>query len=98
MSETFQAVTRGPSFTGRGKRPVFTPDHQVDFEMGSGPLGAKIEESRTNPVSGRPMLFFDNVDSIALMESETIHREHALSSRTESHLFRILCDFLFPAL
>jgi hypothetical protein len=34
MSETRQAEQRIDSFTGFGKRPSFTPFHQVDFDMG----------------------------------------------------------------
>ena len=30
MSSTFQLVVLGPSLTGRGNRPDFTPAHQVD--------------------------------------------------------------------
>jgi hypothetical protein len=52
MSSTRHAVVRGPSFTGCGKRPAFTPAHHVDFDTGIGPRGARIEESRTKPVSG----------------------------------------------
>ena len=44
---------REPSFNGCGKRPDFTPAHQVDLLTGIGPRGAKIKESRTNPVSGK---------------------------------------------
>jgi hypothetical protein len=43
---------RGPSFTGLGNRPVLTPAHQVDFETGIGPSGARIDVSRTKPVLG----------------------------------------------
>jgi hypothetical protein len=35
MALSFQQVTRDPSFTGGGNRPDLTPDHQVDFEIGS---------------------------------------------------------------
>jgi len=34
MSATRQAVIRGPSLTGRGKRPDLTPSHQVDLLTG----------------------------------------------------------------
>ncbi len=54
ISATRHAVIRFPSFTGCGKRPLLTPAHQVDLATGIGPLGAKIEDSRINPVSGRP--------------------------------------------
>jgi hypothetical protein len=53
MSSTFHAVVRGPSFTGLGNRPDFTPAHQVERPTGIGPLGANIEGSRTKPVSGK---------------------------------------------
>jgi hypothetical protein len=52
MSSTFQAVVRGPSFTGFGNRPALTPAHQVERPTGIGPLGARMEGSRTKPVSG----------------------------------------------
>src|SRR5690606_920884 len=40
ISSTRQAVTRGPSFTGLGKRPDFTPAHHVDLRTGiSGGIG-----------------------------------------------------------
>lgn len=52
MSLTLHAVVRGPSFIGLGKRPDLTPAHQVDLETGIGPLGPKIEDTRTNPSSG----------------------------------------------
>ena len=53
MSSTRQTVVRGPSFRGLGKRPDFTPCHQVDLETGIGPTGASIWERRTNPVWGK---------------------------------------------
>src|SRR5271167_2122535 len=53
MSSTFQAVVRGPSFTGLGKRPDLTPAHHVERPTGIGPLGASIEGRRTKPNSGR---------------------------------------------
>ena len=34
MSEHFHAVMFGASFTGFGKRPFFTPAHQVDLLTG----------------------------------------------------------------
>ena len=59
MSSTRQAVTRGPSFTGLGKRPDLTPSHQQDFFTGMmGGIGGFALESpmiwgsRRNPVSG----------------------------------------------
>lgn len=52
MSSTRQAVVRGPSLTGWGKRPDLTPAHQVDLLTGIGPRGARIDESRTKPVGG----------------------------------------------
>ncbi len=34
ISSTRQAVIRGPSFIGWGKRPVLTPSHHVDLLTG----------------------------------------------------------------
>jgi hypothetical protein len=34
MSLTRHAVVRGPSFTGRGKRPLLTPAHHVNRPIG----------------------------------------------------------------
>lgn len=45
ISSTRHAVMRGPSLSGAGKRPDFTPAHQVDLLMGMGPFGARIELS-----------------------------------------------------
>jgi hypothetical protein len=46
MSSTRQAVIRGPSFTGRGKRPDLTPSHQVDFPTGiKAGIGCSVRES-----------------------------------------------------
>ena len=59
MSSARQAVVRGPSFTGAGKRPVRTPSHQVDLLTGMiGGEGGFVAElpmiwrNRRNPVSG----------------------------------------------
>ena len=41
---------RGPSLTGLGYRPLFTPAHQVDLLTGMGPRGARTPESLTKPV------------------------------------------------
>ncbi len=57
MSSTRQAVVRGPSFTGSGKRPDLTPAHHVDLETGIGPSGPRIDLSRTKPVSGKVKQF-----------------------------------------
>jgi hypothetical protein len=43
ISSTLHTVIRGPSFSGLGKRPDFTPAHQVVRPIGMGPLGARIE-------------------------------------------------------
>jgi hypothetical protein len=51
MSSTRQAVLRGPSLTGFGKRPDFTPAHQVDLETGIGPFGARIDRRRIKPAT-----------------------------------------------
>lgn len=56
MSSARHAVIRGPSFTGLGYRPDLTPDHQVDFETGTGPFGARISDRRTKPVCGNEKL------------------------------------------
>ena len=53
MSSTLQAVVRGPSLTGGGKRPVFIPAHHADLLTGIGPAGARMEDSRTRPFGGR---------------------------------------------
>jgi hypothetical protein len=53
MSSAFHAVILGPSFIGLGNRPVLMPAHHVDLPTGIGPFGARIEESRTKPVSGK---------------------------------------------
>jgi hypothetical protein len=50
MSSTRQAVTRGPSFTGIGNRPAFTPAHQVLRPTGK---TARTVASRTKPTSGK---------------------------------------------
>lgn len=55
MSSARHAVTRGPSFTGRGKRPLLTPSHHVDFPTGIGPAGARMDARRRRPVSGKPI-------------------------------------------
>src|SRR3546814_3706471 len=57
MSSTRHAVMRGPSLTGFGNRPSLMPAHQVDLLTGIGPLGARIEASRTKPVAGRSVMF-----------------------------------------
>jgi hypothetical protein len=46
ISSALQAVMRGPNFTGWGKRPDFTPAHQVDLLTGMGPAGARTAERR----------------------------------------------------
>jgi hypothetical protein len=60
ISSTRQAVVRGPSFIGLGKRPDFTPAHQVLFETGmiAGIGGLVFElpimcDSRTKPDAGK---------------------------------------------
>jgi hypothetical protein len=56
MSSARQTVIRGPSFfAGFGNLPVFTPAHQVDFETGIGPSGARIDDNRTKPASGNEL-------------------------------------------
>jgi hypothetical protein len=49
MSSTFQATQRADIFTGLGKRPDFTPFHQLDLQTG---ITAKTWFKRTKPVSG----------------------------------------------
>lgn len=60
ISSTRQAVIRGPSLIGLGKRPDFTPAHQVLFDTGmiAGIGGLVFElpiicDNRTKPVSGK---------------------------------------------
>jgi hypothetical protein len=55
MSSARQAVMRGPSLVGFGKRPSLIPAHQVDLLTGIGPCGARMEESRTKPVVGKEL-------------------------------------------
>jgi hypothetical protein len=50
MSSAFQAVVLSPSLTGFGKRPSFTPSHQLLLPIGK---ILRIAGSRRNPVSGR---------------------------------------------
>jgi len=59
ISSTFQTVVRGPSFTGLGNFPDFTPAHQDDFltgiigGVGGTALGLPIIcDKRKKPVSG----------------------------------------------
>ncbi len=61
MSSTRHAVMRGPSFTGFGNRPLFTPAHQVDLLTGIGPRGAKMDASRRKPVAERSSNSSSNV-------------------------------------
>jgi hypothetical protein len=63
MSSTRHAEIRGPSFTGRGYRPVLIPAHHVDLPTGIGPFGARIAESRTKPVCGRGAKSTPNAES-----------------------------------
>jgi hypothetical protein len=49
MSSARQAVHRGESFTGFGKRPDFTPSHQLVLPRG---IRLKTCANRKNPVSG----------------------------------------------
>lgn len=46
MSSAFHTEMRGPSLIGLGKRPSFTPAHQVDFPTGMGPWGEIISLMR----------------------------------------------------
>ncbi len=50
ISSTLQTVVRGPSFIGFGNRPSLTPSHQELLLIG---IMARIDESRTKPVSGK---------------------------------------------
>jgi hypothetical protein len=50
MSSARQAVHRGESLTGLGKRPDLTPSHQLVLPMG---ITLSTCGSRRNPVSGR---------------------------------------------
>jgi hypothetical protein len=51
ISSTRHAVVRGPNLTGGGKRPVFTPAHQLLLLTGIGPFGVRIADRRKNPVA-----------------------------------------------
>ena len=53
MSSARQTVVLGPSLLGLGKRPSFTPCHQVDLDTGIGPCGYKMLDKRTKPVLGK---------------------------------------------
>ena len=64
ISSTRHAVIRGPSFTGLGNRPDFTPAHQVDLPTGIGPSGDIMDESRTKPVSGNALGAMDQLRSL----------------------------------
>lgn len=48
---------RGPSLTGLGKRPVFTPAHQVDLLTGIGLPGPMMEDNLRKPVLGSSETF-----------------------------------------
>src|SRR5262249_14774566 len=50
MLSTVQAVVRGPSLTGEGNLPVFTPCHHVDTLTGNGLPSPTIDERRRKPV------------------------------------------------
>ena len=64
MSSTRHAVVRGPSFTGLGNRPDFTPDHQVDLQTGIGPFGARISEILMKPVFSSCIGYASNAASL----------------------------------
>lgn len=68
MSATRHAVVRGPSFTGLGKRPDFTPAHHVDLLTGMGPAGAKMLDIRRKPE------LVPGMESTSLCEMECWHR------------------------
>jgi hypothetical protein len=68
MSSTFQTVVRGPSLTGLGKRPVFTPCHQVERPTGIGPSGARIEVRRTKPSFGKECVIVGVEEEFALSD------------------------------
>jgi hypothetical protein len=50
ISTVRHAVVRGPSLTGAGKRPAFTPAHQLERLTGIGPPGARMLDMRRNPL------------------------------------------------
>lgn len=52
MSSTRQTVILLPSLMGLGNRPERTPAHQVLFETGIGPFGARMDDNRTKPAEG----------------------------------------------
>src|SRR5262245_10230070 len=74
ISSTRHAVIRGPSLTGRGNRPDFTPAHHVDLLTGMGRPRPTIEFSRTKPVSGKELA----VDTVHLRALR--HEGYALTS------------------
>ena len=60
-ANVFHAPHRNPfpNFTGKGKLPLLTPAHHVDFDTGIGPSGPSIDEILTKPSSGKaPSLVF----------------------------------------
>jgi hypothetical protein len=70
ISAARQTVTRFESFRGWGKCPDWTPAHHVDLLTGIGPRGAKMDASRTNPVSGNSALFA--MDRLRLVEDGAV--------------------------
>ena len=52
ISSTRQTVTLRLNLIGCGKRAERTPAHQVLFETGIGPSGAKMDDNRTKPAAG----------------------------------------------
>src|ERR1035437_5445383 len=52
ISAASQAVVRGPSLTGCGKRPALTPARNDERDMASTPFGVTISANRTRPNSG----------------------------------------------
>src|SRR5208282_1437287 len=71
ISSTFQAVVRGPSFTGLGKRPVLIPAHHVERPTGrnrNGKTHLAIAIARSCIREGSRGRFFTTVD---LVEAES---------------------------
>jgi hypothetical protein len=60
MLPTDHAVIRGPILTGFGNLPSRHPCHQLDLLIGK---MARIEGSRTKPVSGRSIRFGTGISS-----------------------------------
>lgn len=86
MSSTRQAVIRGPSLSGCGKRPLLTPAHHVDLLTGIGPTGPMIDDSRTRPLLGRLAVAVSETvlliaDPLAIWSAKLGRRSHTRPRR-----------------